>query len=145
MSVTVFFPFFSPFSEKKSNKRQRFADQFTRLGNITPVVWLHFWWGLTCCVHTFNVPSPELSEGKKKNASNKTRRIHAQTLNTEPLREHGAPLLALIHFKMQMGGFEIQPVCVMLGYFNVVSMLGIILSTAGEKKKNWAWMAVPSK
>lgn len=43
----------------------------------------------------------------------------------------GAPLLALIHFKMQMGGFEIQPVCVMLGYFNVVSMLGIILSTAG--------------
>lgn len=52
-------------------------------------------------------------------------------LNTEPPREHGAPLLALIHFKMQMGGFEIQPVCVMLGYFNVVSMLGIILSTAG--------------
>lgn len=38
---------------------------------------------------------------------------------------------------MQMGGFEIQPVCVMLGYFNVVSMLGIILSTAGggERKK----------
>lgn len=51
-------------------------------------------------------------------------------LNTEPLREHGAPLLAFIHVKMQMGGFEIQPVCVMLGYFNVVSMLGIILSTA---------------
>lgn len=68
-------------------------------------------------------------------ASNKTHRIHAQTLNTEPLREHGAPLLALIHFKMQMGGFEIQPVCVMLGYFNVVSMLGIILSTAGGRKK----------
>lgn len=44
-------------------------------------------------------------------------------------------MLALIHFKMQMGGFEIQPVCVMLGYFNVVSMLGIILSTAGGRKK----------
>lgn len=72
----------------------------------------------------------------EKNTSNKTQRIHAQTLNTEPLREHGALLLALIHFKMQMGGFEIQPVCVMLGYFNVVSMLGIILSTAGGKKKN---------
>lgn len=57
--------------------------------------------------------------------------IHAFVLNTEPPREHGAPLLALIHFKMQMGGFEIQPVCAMLGYFNVVSMLGIILSTAG--------------
>lgn len=69
-----------------------------------------------------------------RNASNKTSKtsyIHAYVLNTEPRREHGAPLLALIHFKMQMGGFEIQPVCVMLGYFNVVSMLGIILSTAG--------------
>lgn len=28
---------------------------------------------------------------------------------------------------MQMGEFEIQPLCVMLGYFNVESMLGIIL------------------
>lgn len=43
------------------------------------------------------------------------------------------PLLALIHFKMQMGGFEIHPLCVMLGYVNVVSVLGIILSTAGGK------------
>lgn len=53
------------------------------------------------------------------------------------MHEHGAPLLALIHFKMQMRGFEIQPLCVMLGYFNVVSMLGIILSTAEKPVLEW--------
>lgn len=59
----------------------------------------------------------------------RTLHLHVRA-KTQPVYEHRAPLLALIHFKMQMGEFEIQPLCVMLGYFNVVSMLGIILSTA---------------
>lgn len=36
---------------------------------------------------------------------------------------------------MQMGEFDIHPLCVMLGYLNVVSMLGIILSTAEEEEE----------
>lgn len=36
---------------------------------------------------------------------------------------------------MQMGEFEIHPLCVMLGYLNVVSMLGIILSTAEKEEE----------
>ena len=61
-------------------------------------------------------------------------RVHQ---NTECGHEHGAPWLALIHFEMQMGEFEIQPLCVLLGYFNVVSMLGIILSTAEKPVFEW--------
>lgn len=44
-------------------------------------------------------------------------------------------MLAFIHAEMQMSGFEIQPLSVKLGYFNVVSVLGIILCTAPQKKK----------
>lgn len=60
--------------------------------------------------------------------------IHTERESLCSLR---APLSAHIHFKMQMGGFETQPLWVVLDYFNVVSMLGIILSTAERPVLEW--------